>query len=67
MQVPTAAAITKHENLQFEKGDLVADRYLIEQKIGSGGMGVVFRAHDTLVNEVVALKFMNPRLLLDIS
>lgn len=61
--IPTTADINRHLNLQFELGDKIADRYVIEQHVGKGGMGVVYRAHDTLVDETVALKFMNPKLL----
>ena len=61
--IPTTDDINRHLNLQFELGDKIADRYVIEQRVGKGGMGVVYRAHDTLVDETVALKFMNPKLL----
>jgi len=63
MSIPAAADVNRHFNLQFELGDRIADRYVIEQHVGKGGMGVVYRAHDTLVDETVALKFMNPKLL----
>ncbi len=63
MTVPTTNATDKHRDLSFEEGDLVADRYTIDKPVGKGGMGVVYRAHDTLVDETVALKFMNPRML----
>lgn len=35
-------------------------RYTIEGLVGRGGMGVVYEARDTLVNEPVALKFLHP-------
>jgi len=63
LTVPTAADIRKHLDLSYEPGDRVADRYVIEQPIGKGGMGMVYRAHDTLVDETVALKFMKPQML----
>src|ERR671914_61057 len=39
--------------------DLIAGRYELEQKVGSGGMSKVYRAHDRLLERTVALKILH--------
>lgn len=45
----------------FEAGSLYAERFVIEGKLGSGGMGDVFIAVDITSNERVALKVLRSR------
>lgn len=37
-------------------------RYEVERVIGSGGMGIVFKAHDTELNRPIAVKMLAPHL-----
>jgi len=48
-------------------GELKAGRYEVEKELGSGGMGVVYRARDTRLNRIVALKTVKPEHLHDVQ
>src|SRR3954468_17619250 len=40
-------------------GDVLSDRYELEELVGTGGMSSVFRAHDRLLDRKVALKVLH--------
>jgi eukaryotic-like serine/threonine-protein kinase len=46
-------------------GELIADRYELEELVGTGGMSSVYRAHDTLLERDVALKVLHDRFTAD--
>lgn len=44
-------------------GDLLNDKYLVEEIIGEGGMSIVYRARHKVLNKVVAVKSLRVHLL----
>jgi serine/threonine protein kinase/Tol biopolymer transport system component len=48
------------------KGDMLG-RYRIEEKLGEGGMGVVYRAYDAELRRSVAIKMLAPDLATDVD
>jgi serine/threonine protein kinase len=43
-------------------GDIVAERFVVERRAASGGMGVIYRGTDLLTRQAVAIKVMGPGL-----
>lgn len=52
----------EHPQESIPKGRLLANRFEVLEKIGSGGMGTVYRVLDRQVNEEMALKILKPEI-----
>lgn len=59
VQPPGAAA---NNSDRIEPGVRLADRYLVQQVVGYGGMATVYHGRDTLLDRDVAIKVLNQRL-----
>jgi serine/threonine protein kinase len=59
-EVPTMTRQTASE--YFTPGSTFAERYQIIEELGQGGMGTVYKALDTTINEKVALKLIKPEI-----
>jgi serine/threonine-protein kinase len=54
--VPPPGSIPK----SIAPGQVLAEKYQVDRKIGTGGMGIVVAARHLQLNQMVALKFLSP-------
>ena len=54
-----AADVRDHRTPPLASGTVIANRYRIVRRLGSGGMGTVYQADDLTLHTPVALKFLN--------
>ena len=52
-------------SLELIPGTTFADRYLVIEELGQGGMGRVYKVRDREINETVALKLIKPEISAD--
>ncbi len=65
---PDAKAVLEDLTLkEVVPGIVVADRYEVMAEVGRGGMGAIFRARDTELDEMVALKFLSGEIAPDVA
>jgi serine/threonine protein kinase/tetratricopeptide (TPR) repeat protein len=54
-------AVALRPEQAITRGSLLSERYQIEQRLGEGGSGTVYRAWDRLLAELVAVKVLHPQ------
>ncbi|HVT45462.1 MAG TPA: protein kinase [Thermoanaerobaculia bacterium] len=63
VRIPSGATMPAAATADLAPGALFANRYEIEQVIGRGGMGTVYRALDRQLDETVAIKTLTTEVL----
>src|SRR5262249_34836013 len=57
----TGAGVKTQTITSIKPGDIIGGHYRIEETIGEGGMGCVYRASHTLIDRTVAIKTLHER------
>jgi serine/threonine protein kinase len=69
-QLPSIEGVAVTETMEVPKEELItgstfAGRYQIIEELGKGGMGKVYKAHDTKIKEKIAIKLIKPEIAKD--
>ena len=56
--MPPVPTLSEPQPFTYAAGDVIAGKYALEELIGSGGMGAVFRARNIAIDMPVALKLI---------
>lgn len=56
--MPSSPSSLGETSFTYAEGDVIAGKYALEALLGSGGMGAVFRARNTLLDMPVAIKLI---------
>ena len=56
--MPAAPSTDHNSSFAYAPGDVIASKYQLEQLLGQGGMGAVFRARNTALDMLVAIKLL---------
>jgi serine/threonine-protein kinase len=55
---PVPSSLSELPDFAYTSGDVIAGKYALDELLGSGGMGAVFRARNTIIDMPVAIKLI---------
>ena len=57
--MPPVPSPSPEERFSYAVGDVIAGKYALEELLGIGGMGAVFRARNMVIDMPVAIKLLS--------